>query len=1203
MFKRITSIISAIAVTISIMPFSLKTIAADERTSPNNAFVSAEGTNQIGDILSSELNSSLAEQSEDQPYNIISVDMDNNTAKVEYEAEKDCTLIVGIYSEDESRLIASGNAELSCEEETIDVDINSSDFPKYFCLKAYMIDTETLRPLSDVYESSLYTEDMQRLSNQTINDFDEDRALNLDDDINTNFVVIKESVNMFESNSAILANADNEKLVYTFESPDEKMTSLSVGDIFTYKGEDDLLVIKIADKKQSDGAITFYGEEISPEDVFECIKIDYSSDTAEFDNEEYEENQSNKQNENDVSRRPAPKPAQIGGQMTAFKQLKCVFVDVNEETKSDVLNGEEDNDDEDDDNNEENKKNKRVVENKIGISGSISFTVKADVKWLMAFTHQYLKFELSYAAKFELKYSNSITAELKLPSIEIINAGVVAIKIDLYLVGEINGSIEYSNTLSGSIGIKAEHKGIKYFSLDNISKHPKSESKFECKADTFIGLKIKPNIKVKAEVKVKFKGMNLKVINLKGCANVSAKVGVRAKVANNDPYIDTALGRIHECKICFEGDISAELSIGCEVSFRDWKRARSFGPYRKKITDFHYSQTFNEFGFTKCGHCQYRLAVEVYDENGNPIKYASVQCGGGEGTTNEDGIVTMFSERGEQEIHVSAYGYIDSNTTININAPIQTTVTLYKKPDLGDNKKNVFNYNGHSYCVFDNVVNTFDDAINYCHKLGGYLLVINDAKENAYVYEKMTAQGIDSAYFGYKDKSSEGSWKWLDRDSSYENWASGEPNGKTSENYGMFYWKFSDGKWNDGDFDTHTVNGGKAFICEWDYIINPDDPTQVTPKPVSRKLFPNIDTDAYALNVMENESEIETNTISASYSDLIPDEVYNFYLVKSKETDSVISSDNLFYITQAVADKNGDLTINYAPIDEPNAEKLLVGMKGTDISKAKVIVEDLKYTGKEQFCKVNVTYEGQELVKGKDYYVCNDIIAKECGDYSVFIEGCGAYSGGITAEYKVIQDDNESISSSEEGTDISANTTTTTITADTTSMTKAATTTRITTSNGATTILTSSAMTTSKGATTIASAPVTTTGNGITTTTTVPVMTTGNVSTTTATVPVTTTGIATTTTISIVTPITYTLGDVNNDKQINAVDASSVLAYYAMISTNQDGRFDEEQKLAADVNHDGLINAVDASNILSYYAYVSTTKETPMSMEEYMKKN
>ena len=84
--------------------------------------------------------------------------------------------------------------------------------------------------------------------------------------------------------------------------------------------------------------------------------------------------------------------------------------------------------------------------------------------------------------------------------------------------------------------------------------------------------------------------------------------------------------------------------------------------------------------------------------------------------------------------------------------------------------------------------------------------------------------------------------------------------------------------------------------------------------------------------------------------------------------------------------------------------------------------------------------------------------------------------------------------------------------------------------------------------------------------------------------------------------MTYTLGDLNRDGEINAVDASSVLAYYAMISTNQDGGYDEDQKTAADVNHDGDINAADASNILSYYAYVSTTKETPMSMEEYMKK-
>ncbi|WP_297958130.1 leucine-rich repeat protein [uncultured Ruminococcus sp.] len=81
------------------------------------------------------------------------------------------------------------------------------------------------------------------------------------------------------------------------------------------------------------------------------------------------------------------------------------------------------------------------------------------------------------------------------------------------------------------------------------------------------------------------------------------------------------------------------------------------------------------------------------------------------------------------------------------------------------------------------------------------------------------------------------------------------------------------------------------------------------------------------------------------------------------------------------------------------------------------------------------------------------------------------------------------------------------------------------------------------------------------------------------------------------------MGDVNRDGEINAVDASSVLAYYAMTSTNQDGGYDEDQKTAADVNHDGDINAVDASNILAYYAYVATTAEgEAMTMEEYMKK-
>lgn len=101
---------------------------------------------------------------------------------------------------------------------------------------------------------------------------------------------------------------------------------------------------------------------------------------------------------------------------------------------------------------------------------------------------------------------------------------------------------------------------------------------------------------------------------------------------------------------------------------------------------------------------------------------------------------------------------------------------------------------------------------------------------------------------------------------------------------------------------------------------------------------------------------------------------------------------------------------------------------------------------------------------------------------------------------------------------------------------------------------------------------------------------------------VTTTVTTTTTSTKNVSHVDHKLGDVNNDGQINAVDASSVLSYYAMISTNRDGGYTEEQRLAADVNNDGQINAVDASCILSYYAYVSTTKEDIMSISDFLKK-
>lgn len=85
-------------------------------------------------------------------------------------------------------------------------------------------------------------------------------------------------------------------------------------------------------------------------------------------------------------------------------------------------------------------------------------------------------------------------------------------------------------------------------------------------------------------------------------------------------------------------------------------------------------------------------------------------------------------------------------------------------------------------------------------------------------------------------------------------------------------------------------------------------------------------------------------------------------------------------------------------------------------------------------------------------------------------------------------------------------------------------------------------------------------------------------------------------------PVVYSLGDVNADGEVNAVDASAVLMEYAALSTeDSEPAFTDEQKTAADVNADGEINAVDGSYILVYYAYLSTGDGVKTDMSEWIK--
>ena len=99
---------------------------------------------------------------------------------------------------------------------------------------------------------------------------------------------------------------------------------------------------------------------------------------------------------------------------------------------------------------------------------------------------------------------------------------------------------------------------------------------------------------------------------------------------------------------------------------------------------------------------------------------------------------------------------------------------------------------------------------------GRYLFRGNRFKKYHYPIAPL---GYYSAYFGATDKENEGTWVWVtDEEFIYNNWHNNEPNNERGdEDYAMFYYKYSDGTWNDGGIKTINANLSQTpYICEWD---------------------------------------------------------------------------------------------------------------------------------------------------------------------------------------------------------------------------------------------------------------------------------------------------------------------------------------------------------------------------------------------------
>ena len=251
--------------------------------------------------------------------------------------------------------------------------------------------------------------------------------------------------------------------------------------------------------------------------------------------------------------------------------------------------------------------------------------------------------------------------------------------------------------------------------------------------------------------------------------------------------------------------------------------------------------------------------------------------------------------------------------------------------------KPVGTFNGHRYYVYnrDNIT-TWEEAKQYCESKGGYLATITSQEENAYVYSYLRDNfDYESAYFGFTDEEEDGNWEWENNEEvSYTNWHPGEPNGQDeNEKHAMYYYKYLDGSWNDGNFEDDAWNGDGSFICEWgDYQERMDSPDEERQKMTSGER--NIVLVLDASGSMSGDPMMQTRKAAKNFASTILKEDASIGVVAYSENAEKISdfSSDETHLTHTVEDIGSDGGTNMeaglaeakAMLDNSNAKKKII---------------------------------------------------------------------------------------------------------------------------------------------------------------------------------------------------------------------------------------------------------------------------------------
>jgi len=611
-FKRALSLLLSILIITSVLvPV---TAFAEEITeaSSNLENLQVEGVNSVGDMLAQEYAES-DEVYDEISNNIYEITVSDNVATVKLQTLTDARLIAGLYDEDGKIMLTSAIQEITSEDTSVSLTFNIDSMPEFFVVKAFLLDVKTNSPLCKQFECDTYTSQMQEFLSKSVDDFNKEKVLNLDENQNNNFMVYNDEtvIAKGDEDTNVVTSADETSKVYVIENIDETISSLQVGDVFSHSFGEDILIVKIASITIEGTTATIIGEDAQLEEVFDYVRIDADQSASDATVGEGELQEGVEYLGTSTEDSPS-----------TFSRKRAI--DTESEAKS-VL--------------------EYALDTKIGdatLKGSLAGSFETKVKCYydaklfekdeIDFSF-YVRYSLRLGVSVEMTSGSGVNIPLKPLVFTPVPLVVVSFTPAFVVEGKVN--TELSGVLSGQIG-KSFRNGV----FTDNNRKPTFYPEFKVEGEVFIGLSLKPKV-----------GIAVAVITATADAQAGVKIKAEIKYSGEVERTD----EIHQCKSCLDGDVKAVLKFSFALRLMDsenleWKPVDV--EWSIKLFDFYYSFDNDSFDFTSCPNNLYKQVITVTNQNNAPIKDVNIN---GELTAG-NGQVSIYLSNGSHKLAVSKDG-------------------------------------------------------------------------------------------------------------------------------------------------------------------------------------------------------------------------------------------------------------------------------------------------------------------------------------------------------------------------------------------------------------------------------------------------------------------------------------------------------------------------------------------------------------------